>query len=46
MPPIILAQKLGKTYRSGKLDVTALHDVSFAVEPGEFVAICRALRLR
>jgi putative ABC transport system ATP-binding protein len=37
--PIILAQNLGKTYRSGKLDVTALHDVNFAVEPGEFVAI-------
>ena len=39
MPPIILAQNLGKTYRSGKLDVTALHNVNFAVEPGEFVAI-------
>ncbi len=39
MPPIILAQNLGKTYRSGKLDVTALHDVNFSVEPGEFVAI-------
>jgi putative ABC transport system ATP-binding protein len=37
--PIILAQNLGKTYRSGKLDVTALHDVNFAVDPGEFVAI-------
>ncbi len=39
MPPIILAQDLGKTYRSGKLDVTALHHVNFSVEPGEFVAI-------
>ncbi|MEO6803617.1 MAG: ABC transporter ATP-binding protein [Granulicella sp.] len=39
MPPIIIAQNLGKTYRSGKLDVTALHDVNFSVEPGEFVAI-------
>ena len=39
MPPIILAQNLGKTYRSGKLDVTALQNASFAVEAGEFVAI-------
>ncbi len=39
MPPIILAQDLGKTYRSGKLDVTALQHVSFSVDPGEFVAI-------
>ena len=39
MQPIILAQDLGKTYRSGKLEVPALHKVSFAIEPGEFVAI-------
>jgi putative ABC transport system ATP-binding protein len=39
MPPIIIAQNLGKTYRSGKLEVTALHSVSFSVDPGEFVAI-------
>ena len=39
MPPIIQAQSLGKTYRSGKLEVAALRDVSFSVEPGEFVAI-------
>ncbi|NYF79277.1 ABC transporter ATP-binding protein [Granulicella arctica] len=38
-PPIIIAQNLGKTYRSGKLDVTALHGVNFSVDPGEFVAI-------
>ncbi len=37
--PIILAQNLGKTYRSGKLQVPALRNVSFSVEPGEFVAI-------
>src|SRR6185437_12100153 len=39
MAPIILAQNLSKTYRSGKLAVTALRNVSFAIEPGEFVAI-------
>jgi putative ABC transport system ATP-binding protein len=38
-PPIILAQDLGKTYRSGKLEVTALRNVSFSIAPGEFVAI-------
>ncbi len=37
--PIILAQNLGKTYRSGKLEVPALRDVNFAIAPGEFVAI-------
>ena len=39
MQPIILAQDLGKTYRSGKLEVPALRKVSFEVTPGEFVAI-------
>jgi putative ABC transport system ATP-binding protein len=39
MEPIIAAQHLGKTYRSGKLEVAALRDVSFTVDPGEFVAI-------
>jgi putative ABC transport system ATP-binding protein len=37
--PIILAQNLGKTYRSGKLEVPALRSVNFAITPGEFVAI-------
>jgi putative ABC transport system ATP-binding protein len=37
--PIIVANKLGKTYRSGKVEVPALHDVNFSVDPGEFVAI-------
>ena len=37
--PIIEASHLGKTYRSGKLAVPALRDVSFTVDPGEFVAI-------
>jgi putative ABC transport system ATP-binding protein len=39
MTPIILAQNVGKTYRSGKLEVQALRNVSFSVDPGEFVAI-------
>jgi putative ABC transport system ATP-binding protein len=39
MGPIIEASHLGKTYRSGKLEVPALRDVSFTVEAGEFVAI-------
>jgi putative ABC transport system ATP-binding protein len=38
-PPIILARDLGKTYRSGKLEVPALRKVNFAITPGEFVAI-------
>ncbi len=37
--PIIIAQNLGKTYRSGKVEVEALRNVSFSVNPGEFVAI-------
>jgi putative ABC transport system ATP-binding protein len=37
--PIITAQNLGKTYHSGKLEVTALRNVSFSADPGEFVAI-------
>jgi putative ABC transport system ATP-binding protein len=37
--PIIRAEHLGKTYRSGKIEVSALRDVSFSVEPGEFVSV-------
>jgi putative ABC transport system ATP-binding protein len=39
MEPIIVASHLGKTYRSGKLEVPALRDVTFSIDPGEFVAI-------
>jgi putative ABC transport system ATP-binding protein len=39
MEPIIAASHLGKTYRSGKLEVPALRDVTFTIDPGEFVAI-------
>ena len=37
--PIILADKLTKTYMAGKLEVTAVHNLSLSIEPGEFVAI-------
>jgi putative ABC transport system ATP-binding protein len=37
--PIISAGHLGKIYGSGKLKVEALRDVTFDVQPGEFVAI-------
>jgi len=37
--PIILAENLTKVYMAGRLQVTAVRGVSFAVEPGEFVAI-------
>jgi putative ABC transport system ATP-binding protein len=39
MAPLIVAKNLGKTYRSGKLDVPALRNVNFSIEKGEFVAI-------
>ncbi|MCZ7552697.1 MAG: hypothetical protein B6D39_01800 [Anaerolineae bacterium UTCFX2] len=37
--PVLAAQSLTKTYRMGEVSVTALDDVDFAVERGEFVAI-------
>ena len=37
--PIILAENLTKVYRSGQIQVAAVRGVSFAVKPGEFVAI-------
>lgn len=36
---MIEAEHLGKTYRMGKVQVPALRDVSFTVQPGEFVSI-------
>ena len=39
MQPIIRAEQLGKVYRTGKIEVPALRDVSFSIEPGEFVSI-------
>ncbi len=37
--PIIVADKLTKVYRSGRIEVPAVRGVSFAVERGEFIAI-------
>ena len=36
---MIQAENLGKTYRTGKVNVPALRGVSFAIEPGEFVSV-------
>ena len=36
---IILAENLTKVYMAGRIPVTAVHGVSLAIEPGEFVAI-------
>jgi putative ABC transport system ATP-binding protein len=37
--PIILAENLTKVYMAGRIEVTAVRDVSLAVQAGEFVAI-------
>ena len=37
--PIILADNLSKVYAAGKIMVAAVREVSFQVQPGEFVAI-------
>jgi len=37
--PIITAENLSKVYHAGKIDVPALRNASFAIEPGEFVSI-------
>ncbi len=39
MQPIIIAEHLSKTYKSGKIEVPALRDVTFSIEPGEFVSV-------
>jgi putative ABC transport system ATP-binding protein len=36
---MIRAENLGKVYRSGRLEVPALREATFSVEPGEFVSI-------
>jgi putative ABC transport system ATP-binding protein len=39
MQPVIVAERLGKIYRTGKVEVHALRSVSFSVAAGEFVSI-------
>jgi putative ABC transport system ATP-binding protein len=39
MEPILKTDGLWKTYRSGKVEVSALRGVNFEVLPGEFVAV-------
>jgi putative ABC transport system ATP-binding protein len=39
MEPILKTEGLWKTYRSGKVEVSALRGVNFEVMPGEFVAV-------
>lgn len=39
MPPIIVAENLSKTYRSGKVETHALRSATFRIERGEFIAI-------
>lgn len=39
MAPIIEVDNVQKTYRIGKVDVPAVRNVSFTVEPGEFISI-------
>lgn len=35
----VVVEKVSKTYRSGNIEVNALEDISFSLEPGEFAAI-------
>ncbi len=39
MQPIIVAEHLSKTYKSGKIEVPALRGVTFSIDPGEFVSV-------
>jgi putative ABC transport system ATP-binding protein len=37
--PIIIAEHLSKTYRSGKIEVPALRDATFSIDRAEFVSV-------
>jgi putative ABC transport system ATP-binding protein len=39
VPPIIVASKLSKTYKAGKISVPALKEISFTIGRGEFVSV-------
>ncbi len=38
--PIVELRSVSRVYRQGQLEVYALRDLSLAIEPGEFTAIC------
>ena len=38
-PPVILVERVSKTYELGQIKVRALHEVSLRIERGDFVAI-------
>jgi len=42
MPPLLVAEHIGKTYQLGKQRITVLDDVSLTVQPGEFMVISGA----
>ena len=46
MAPIIQAENLRKIYIVGKVEVPALREVSFSVEPGEFDVMIGGLKER
>ncbi len=37
--PIVDAKGVNKVYRTGAVEVTALHDIDLSIDPGEFVAV-------
>ena len=43
---ILQVEGLTKTYGKGDAEVEALHDVTFSVDKGEFVANYRRIRIR
>lgn len=42
MPSFVTFSDVGKIYHTGELDITALHDVNFEIEKGEFCVIVGA----
>lgn len=46
MPSFVTFSNVGKIYHTGELDITALHDVNFEIEKGEFCVIVGAIRCR